>query len=94
MSRVLSPNVVELGELPSCVHSHFNIAKLKRANEDPVTGQQFQDAQPPSITVEGEEEYRLMEIDAARTYKRGRGVFRQVRRWWEGYMDPIWEPSE
>ena len=91
--RVLSPQVVELEGLPTGADTTFNVDLLRRAANDPMPGQETADPQPPAILVEGENEFTVEEIRAARWKAVGRGKRREVLVKWQGYLDPTWEPA-
>ena len=50
------------------------------------------DSQPPPLEIDGELEYEVEEILAARTKRVGRGSRREVLVRWTGYSEHTWEP--
>ncbi|PHH58762.1 hypothetical protein CDD81_4662 [Ophiocordyceps australis] len=92
VKSVIGPQVVELEGLPSGIHPRFNVEKLRRASNDPVPGQVATDPQPAAIQVDGEDEFFVEKILAARWKKKGRGKIREVLVKWKGYQDPTWQP--
>ena len=76
--------------LPSDVKVHpvFPADKLRKAPRDPVPGQDFE--RPPPVVVDGELEYEVEEILAARVHY---GKL-QYRAQWKGWdPDPKWYPA-
>ena len=51
------------------LHPVFNVVKLSAAPEDPILGRKLQ-APPPSIIIDGEEEWEVEEILNSRWHRR------------------------
>jgi hypothetical protein len=77
--KVLSSHVVELSVLIA-IHLRFHVDLLRRAYEDPVPGQETDDAQPPPVRDnDGDgDEWQVEEVLYARTRRRGRGKRREA----------------
>jgi hypothetical protein len=63
------------------------------ASSDPLPSQKNDDTQPPSIMVNGEEEYIVEKIldKYHRRYRRGHWLEYLVK--WSGYAQPTWEAA-
>jgi transposase InsO family protein len=88
---VPSSHTVKL-DVPSGIHPVFHVELVRPAATDPLPSQVVDDAQPPPVEVEGEVEYQVDEILAARTRRVGRGSRREVLVRWTGYAECTWEP--
>ncbi len=75
------------------VHNVFNVDLLRPAASDPLPSQQVSDYQPPSIVVDGEEEWKIECIDGARLKRVRNQNIQQYRVKWEGYVRRTWEPA-
>lgn len=80
--------------MPSGIHPVFHVELLRPAADDPLPSQVVDDSQPPPIVVDGEPEWQIEEILAARTKKVGRGERRQVLVKWLGYARLSWHDLE
>jgi hypothetical protein len=89
--EVPSSHTVRL-RVPTGVHPVFHVDLVRPAATDPLPSQERDDAQPPPIIVDGEEEYEVEEILGARTQKVGRGTRRMVLVRWRGYSQDTWQP--
>jgi hypothetical protein len=70
--KVISCHVVELS-VPAAIYPRFHVDLLRRAHEDPVLGQETDDAQPPPVRDNDGNEWQVEEVLCARTRRRGRG---------------------
>jgi hypothetical protein len=95
VTKVLSSHVVELS-VPTAIHPRFHVDLLRRAYEDPVPGQETDDAQPPPVRDDDgdSDEWQVEEVLCARTRRRGRGKRREALVRWSGYTELTWEPVE
>lgn len=84
--EVPSPHTVRLDVLGG-VHPVFHVDLIRPAASDPFPSQIMDDSQPPPIRVDGEWEYQVEEILAARTRKIGRGKRREALVKWVGYAE-------
>lgn len=92
VTRVINSMTYELNT-PKGIHNRFHTSLLRRAGTDPLPSQVTDNAEPPPIvTGQGDEEFGIEDILAARWRGRGRGKTRQVLVKWVGYVDPTWEP--
>ena len=73
----LNKNVYELN-VPGGVYKKFHTSLLRPAAADPLPSQIRDDAQPPAITIDNEEEWLVEEILCAKWAKRGRGQRRMA----------------
>jgi hypothetical protein len=98
IKRQISPMVYELAGLPSGIHNRFHVDLLQRAATDPFPSQQLQDAQPPPLipqTEENEPEWAVERILRAEKHRKPGGKWeRQLLIKWQGYSEPTWEPRE
>jgi RNase H-like domain found in reverse transcriptase/Reverse transcriptase (RNA-dependent DNA polymerase)/Integrase zinc binding domain len=90
---VPSPHTVRL-DVPTGIHPVFHVELLRPAANDPLPSQVVDDSQPPPIVVDGEPEWEIEEILAARTKRVGRGERRQVLVKWLGYAQLSWHDLE
>lgn len=92
VTRVINSMSYEL-DTPRGIHNRFHTSLLRRAGTDPLPSQIQDNTQPPPIVTEqGDEEYGIEAILAARWRRRGRQQTREVLVKWVGYVDPTWEP--
>ena len=78
---------------PPGIHPVFHVDLLRLASSDPLPSQKNDDSQPPSIMVNGEEEYMVEKIldECPRRYRRGHWLEYLVK--WSGYARPTWEAA-
>lgn len=79
-------------DVPTRIHPVFHVELVRPAAEDPLPSQIVDDSQPPPLEINGELEYELEEMLAARTKKVDRGSRREVLVRWTGYSQCTWEP--
>jgi ''chromo'' (CHRromatin Organisation MOdifier) domain. len=84
--KVPSPHTVRL-DVPGGVHPVFHMDLIRLAASDRFPSQIVDDSQPPPIRVDGELEYQVEEILAARTRKISRGKRREALVKWVGYAE-------
>ena len=84
-------HVYEL-DVPRGVHKRFHTSLLRPAATDPLPSQETDDAQPPAVMVQDEEEWLVEEIRCAKWIKRGRGRRRVALVKWRGFAELTWEP--
>jgi hypothetical protein len=89
--EVPSSHTVRLG-VPTGIHPVFHVDLIRPAADDPLPSQIVDDSQPPPLEIDGELEYDMEEILAARTKRVGRGSRREVLVRWTGYSQCTWEP--
>ncbi|KAJ5874466.1 uncharacterized protein N7529_002896 [Penicillium soppii] len=82
--EVPSSHTVRLG-VPTGIHPVFHVDLIRPAADDPLPSQIVDDPQPPPLEIDGELEYDVEEILAARTKRVGRGSRREVLVRWTGY---------
>lgn len=95
--KQVSPMVYELKDLPTGIHNRFHVDLLRRAAKDPLPSQITDDAQPPPLvpqTENDDEKYEVECILRAERKRVGRGWVRKVLVKWVGWRDPTWEPRE
>jgi hypothetical protein len=95
VEKQISPMVYELADLPSAIHNRFHVDLLRRAATDALPSQKTDDAQPPPLvpqTEENEAEFEVERILRAEKKRVGRGWVRQLLIKWKGYADPDWQP--
>jgi hypothetical protein len=63
------------------------------ASSDPLPSQKNDDTQPPSIMVNGEEEYMVEKILDERRRRYGRGHRLEYLVKWSGYAQPTWKAA-
>lgn len=78
--------------VPTGIHPVFHVELIRPASTNPLPSQFVDDSQPPPLVVDGELEYQIAEILAARTKRVGRGSRREVLVRWTGYTECTWEP--
>jgi hypothetical protein len=93
VTEVISSHSYRL-DVPTGIHPVFHVDLLRRAAIDPFPSQQRDDAQPPAVLIDNNDEWAVEEILQTRTRRRGRGVTREVYVKWNGYAEPTWEPVE
>lgn len=89
--EVPSSHTVKL-DVPTGIHPVFHVDLIRPAASDPLPSQIVDDSRPPPLEVDGELEWEVEEILAARTRRVGRGSKREVLVRWTGYAEPTWEP--
>ena len=77
-------------DTPPGIHNVFHASLLKRAAADPFLNQCQDDSRPPTILMDGEEEWEVERI----LRRRAKGRQHQVLMKWKGYLTPTWEPTE
>ena len=86
--EVISSHNYRLNTLPG-IHNVFHTTHLRRASDDPLPSQTFDNPQPaPTLNRTSGEEWEVEDVLKRR--KRGRGI--QVLVKWKGYVKPTWEP--
>jgi hypothetical protein len=85
----VSPDAYEL-KLPGSIRIHQGQPDvlLDLVVEDPMVGQHVEP--PPSVEVEGEEEYQVSSVEDSRVYRNQL----QYLTWWTGYDSLTWEPAK
>ncbi|CBF80196.1 hypothetical protein AN7831.2 [Aspergillus nidulans FGSC A4] len=78
---------------PPGIHPVFHVDLLRLASSDPLPSQKNDDSQPPSIMVNGEEEYMVEKILDERRRRYGRGHRLEYLVKWSGYAQPTWEAA-
>ena len=68
----------------------FHANLLKHTAADPFPNQRQDNSRPPTILIDGEEEWEVERI----LRKRAKGRQRQVLVKWKRYLTPTWEPTE
>ena len=86
-----NPYFYELN-VPRGIHNRFHVSLLRMVATDPLPSQEQDDAQPPAIEVEGNDEYGIEQILRCRNKRIGRGTRREALVKWAGYAVPTWEP--
>jgi len=87
--EVIGTHAVKLNTPPG-IHPVFHVSLVRRTAADPFPSQVQDDIEPPAITEEGSEEWRVEEILEV---KKQRRRFRAKVKW-VGYVNPTWEPLE
>jgi hypothetical protein len=93
ITKVISAHAYKL-DLPATMRIHpvFNVSLLRPAAENPVPGQRQEP--PPTIEVDGIEEWEVEDILDSRWERRGRGGPRlKYTVKWTGYDEPTEEPA-
>lgn len=98
ITKIISPHVVEL-DVPSKIFPRFHVELLRKASDDPLPSQSFDDSQPEPIVIDNEDvnaepEQVVERILRAQRIRRGRGWVRQVLVKWKGFAEPNWEDRE
>jgi hypothetical protein len=93
VKEVPTPHTVRLS-VPSGIHPIFHVELIRPAASDPFPSQIVDDSQPPPMQVDGEDEWLVEEILAARSRRIGRGSRREVLVKWAGYAECSWEPVD
>ncbi len=92
VKKVVSSHSMEL-DVPQGIHPVFHVDLLRPTAGDPLPSQVIDDAQPPAMLIDGQEEYLVEEILCARWKTiQGGHKRRQVLVKWKGYAQPTWEP--
>ena len=89
MHKQVSPYAYEL-ELPASIQIHRvqPVSLLDTVVEDPLVGQQVEP--PPSVEVDGEEEYQVSGVEHSRVYW---NQLQYLIRW-TGYDSLTWKPAK
>jgi hypothetical protein len=69
------------------IHNVQPISRLEKAAQDPLPNQKQEP--PPPVVVDGEEEYKVEQIDDSRLFRRQL----QYLVKWQGYNECSWEPA-
>ena len=91
--RIVSPHAVELNTPPG-VYPVFHVDRLRLAPGNSLPSQEADDWQPPSIEVDGEEEWEIDDIMSEKLRRQGRGRILLYEVQWKGYAATTWEPAE
>lgn len=92
VQEVIGSHAVRLNT-PQGIHPVFHVDLIRPAGEDPLPSQRTDDAQPPAILIDDEEEWKIDKIIAEHRTKRGRGTQLRYEVKWTGYARTTREPA-